>query len=545
LAGCTGSLTDPNGLAAPDTGPVRIDDGLGNPVEVTLAPRAMMRLTAEQYANAIEDVFVAELRPTAEELPPDADGYDFRAFGATSVSTSPGGVERYHNTALRIAAAALERRDDFDALRGCAPADASDPCVEAVLETLGRRLWRRPLTTEELDRLTGIVRTAATHPDAVEVGVPVATELGLEHAIAVLLASPSFLYVAQEGEIDPVTGQRRYTSLEMASRLAFFVWGSTPDEELIAAGAAGELTEVAAIEAQVERMLGAPRGQDLLVRFLAEAWGVENLESIEKNETVFPEWSPSVARAAYGEFREVLLDIVAEDRSVLTLFDTPTGFANAELGALYGVEVEGDALTPFAYPDGRAGLLTSVAVMAANAKPSRTSPTARGVFVRWKVLCEPVPPPPEDVAELMAEEMSSADPASTRDALERHQTEPVCAGCHALFDPLGLPFETYDGIGRFRVEDQGSPVDPTSTFEGTDLADASDLVAFVASDPRATSCFVQQLYGVAQGHRPGSGERELVDRMTKSFAESDHLFQEAVTRIATSPGFRFFAEESP
>jgi hypothetical protein len=227
---------------------------------------------------------------------------------------------------------------------------------------------------------------------------------------------------------------------------------------------------------------------------------------------------------------------------VLELFEGTTGYANATLASVYGVDVSGPDLQPVDLGPERSGALTSVAVLAANALPNRTSPTFRGVFVRLHVLCEPVPAPPDDIPSL-----EETDPTlSTRDRLAQHRTDPVCASCHDMFDPLGLPFETFDAIGRFRTMDGEHEIDPSAEFEGERFESISDLGRYLADDPRTSACVAYRLYSEAMGHFPTEGERDLTASLGRTLVDDGSVFRDAVVAVATSPGFRFFSsEEAP
>ena len=188
----------------------------------------------------------------------------------------------------------------------------------------------------------------------------------------------------------------------------------------------------------------------------------------------------------------------------------------------------------------RAGLLTSPAVMAANAKPNRTSPTQRGLFVRANLLCLPVPPPPDDV-NLNLEE-SGGEGLSVRERLDLHSTSPACAGCHTLFDPIGMTLESFDSLGRFRTFDGDFEIDPSATFEGNELDSARALADFVREDPRTVTCLAERLYGFAVGHMPTEGEQGVIAALADYLMAKDESFRELVIGITISTGFRFIGE---
>jgi hypothetical protein len=500
----------------------------------------MRRLTTAQYHNSIEDVFGPGAVPSAS-LPSDRETEQFLSIGASLAATSKRGVELYRDAALEAAESVVANKQQHGPLADCAPDGPSDPCIAESIRHFGRRLWRRPLNEEEISRYASIVGAAGDTSEALR--------MGLKHALAGLMMSPHFLYIPQAGEPAERIDGYRYTSLEMATRLSYFIWNSAPDAELLRAAEAGELTEPARIEEQVRRMMDTERGRSLPVRFVAEAWGVQDLRSTEKDPERYPQWTPEVREAAWKEFRRTLTRMVTEQRNMMdTLLTSREGFANGPLAALYDQTLSGSELQPIDRGDRRAGLLTSVPVMAANSLPQRTSPTLRGVFVRANVLCLPVPPPPEDVqTELESESSGGSDEAqSIRERLEQHRSDPQCASCHELFDPMGMTLENFGPLGQFRTEAGGFPVDPSSEFEGEQLADAVDLAHFLREDERVRDCMAEQFYSFATAHAASSGEEGVVHALADEFKRRGELFTELVVGIATSRGFRYLSrEESP
>ncbi|MCA9582171.1 MAG: DUF1588 domain-containing protein [Myxococcales bacterium] len=536
LTGCLGSV---DGTAGPGAGPGGIEGspipGLdGEYAPLVPAPPRMVRLTQAQYRNAVEDVFGAGARPEAP-LPNDDGAEAFSSIGASLATTTVGAVERYRDAALEVARWAVVNRETIPALAGCVPGSATDPCIEQAVRDLGRRLWRRSLSDEEVAPIVAVVGAAGEGAEDLA--------LGLEYALAVLLQSPNFLYVPYVGEQDPATGVRRYTSIEMASRLALFFWNSIPDRELLEAADADALTDPDDIADQVARMLEAPRAEGFGARFFDEAWHVANLRADSKNSEIFPEWTPEVAAAARSEYELLLEQFTAPGQRFFDIFSTGQGYANAALAPLYETQAPGADLSPIDWGTKRKGILTSVALLAANAKAHRTSPTQRGMFVRADLLCLSVPPPPEGVvAELMEEEMANTENLSVRDKLALHQTDPTCASCHALFDPMGLALENFDAIGRFREKDQGMTIDASATFEDVPLDGAVDVAKLIESDPRTRACLAKRLYAYASGHMPTEGEAGVVEALGDYLVQEGEVFMALAKGIAVSTGFRFMAE---
>jgi hypothetical protein len=232
----------------------------------------------------------------------------------------------------------------------------------------------------------------------------------------------------------------------------------------------------------------------------------------------------------------------ASGASILDVFSARESYMNAELASLYGYSVSGSDFEKVELSEERAGLLTSPAVLAANAKPNRTSPTQRGLFVRANLLCLPIPPPPDDV-NFNLEEVGGAD-LSVRERLELHRTEPACAGCHSLFDPMGMTLEGFDTLGRFRTHDGDFEIDTSASFEEQSLNDARDLADFIRDDARTVSCLAQRLYGFATGHLPTEGEQGVVDALGDYLLANEEAFRELVIGITISTGFRYVGQEA-
>jgi hypothetical protein len=495
-------------------------------------PAAMMRLTQAQYLNSIEDVFDADARPTTT-LPLDNVDEGFLSVGATFVSSSEGAVERYRDAAMDAAQRILVNRDRYSALSGCVPQSAADPCISEVVRQYAPKLWRRPVTEDEIARHAAIAEAAGDGAEN--------ADIGLRYVLASLLQAPSFTYIASTGEQDADTGARRYTSIEMASRLSYLLWDSSPDDSLLAAGEAGALVDPDEIRSQVERMLDDERAADLAERFFGRNWNVDRLDADSKDSALFPEWTESMAEAARTEFRMVLDEATSDGASILDLFSARETYMNGELASLYNYPTTGAQFQRIPLDEDRAGLLTSPAVLAANAKPNRTSPTQRGLFVRANLLCLPIPPPPDDVN--LNLEQVGGEGLSVRERLELHRSDPACAGCHSMFDPMGMTFENFDALGRYRTHDGEFEIDPSSTFEGEDFTSARELADFIRDDPRTVSCLAERLYAFATGHSPTEGEQGVIDALGDHLLGNGEAFRELVVGLTLSTGFRYIGQE--
>jgi len=427
----------------------RIGDDAGEPDEraagttpgqdaQSWAPPEMRRLTAAQYANSIEDVFGASIT-VDKALEEDETNELFLSMGAAKVGTSEYGVEQYHAAALDLAQQVVVQAGDYEQLAECQPYEPGDSCIADAIRSFGDRLWRRPMTSEELSRVVA-VQAVGDQPGAEQ------WALGMTYALATLIASPHFIYMPEIGEPDPASGGDRYTSDEMASRLAYVLWNSTPDDALLAAAAAGSLVTAAGVREQAERMLAMPRAADLASRFLGEAWFVGTLESTDKSTDVFAQWSPELLAAQRAEFDLFLRDLTERDGDIFELFTGTTTFVNDELAAFYGLSGGDSTFAQVELPPGRYGLLTSGAVVSAISPSDRTSPTHRGVFILEQLLCTEIPPPPANVDDTF-EAPTPEEGLTLKEKLEQHRSDPACSGCHDLMDPLGFTLENFDAIG--------------------------------------------------------------------------------------------------
>jgi hypothetical protein len=368
-----------------------------------------------------------------------------------------------------------------------------------------------------------------------------------------MLQSPHFLYRVELGEPDPQDPTRkRFTSWEMARRMSFLLWNQTPDDALLEAAERGELVSDEGILTQATRLLDDPRARTAVRGFFSQFLDLGRLDGVTRDPTRYPLFTPTMLASMRTEI-ELLVDdfIYRRDGDVRGIFSSTTAFVNSELAALYGVVAEGASpitFVPVELPeDGpRAGLLTSGAFLTMNAHDTATSPTARGKYVRERVLCQTVPPPPPDI-DLNLDDDEMGEATTLREKLEQHREDPLCAGCHAFIDPPGFLFEHFDSIGAWRELDNGYPIDASGDLDGVPLADARDLAEVLRDDPRVGECITTQLYRHAAGRLEHWKERPGLKDITAAFAASDYRFRELLLHLVTSEAFRTVSalEEGP
>lgn len=501
--------------------------------EVDPAAPQLRRLTQAQYAATVQDLLGEGLvLPT--RLEPDTALAGLYALGAASTPISSVGVEQYEDAAYSLAEQVLADEARAASVVGCAPAD--DGCLREFVTRFGRRAWRRPLDATEVDTLVALGERAAS-----TLGGP---EAGAVYALAAMLQSPHFLYRVELGELDTDTPtHRRYTSLEMATRLAYFLWNTTPDEELLAAGEAGELVTEEGLAAQVDRLLADERAKEGVRAFFTEMLELYALDDLSRDPTLFTHMSPELGPSAREETLLGAEAVVFGDEDWRTFFTTRRTFLDPVLAALYSVRAPtraGFGETELPADGSRAGLLGQASFLALQAHATSTSATLRGEFVRAVLLCQEIPPPPADVDASIPE--ADATSPTLRDRLRTHLEDPTCASCHQLTDPIGLGFENFDATGRWRLTENDATIQPAGELDGEAFTDAVALGRVVSEHPRLGPCLTETMYRYATARVPGDGEEPLVEWHAEGLAEAGFRVRVLLAEVATSPGFRRVGE---
>ena len=509
------------------------------PEPPAIAPqKGALRLSVAQYRSSVRDVFGQDIQIPAA-LEPDTSLGGFVSIGSAQSAISPRGVEQYESAAFKIAEQVLtpERRAAFVPCTPKGPAD--DECARAFVTELGRKVWRRPLEGDEVTALANVITGAGTTLGDFY--------LGAEFGVAALLQAPSFLYRSTSGEPDPdQPGQMRLTSYEMASRLSYFLWNSTPDAALLDAAERGELPDPAAGEREAARRLEDGRARAGLRNFVTEYLRLDKLDALSKDPKVFTYYSPEVGPAAR---EETLLDFeyaaFHEDSDFRDLFTSRSTFVNPKLASIYQVlapDPEGFARVELPVDVPRRGLLGQVSFLALYAHPTSSSATLRGRLVREVLLCGTIPPPPVDVNTALPE--PSPDALTLRDRVKVHLTDNFCASCHKSMDPIGLGMENFDGIGRYRTKENGAAIDASGELDGAPFSGPLDLAERVRNHPDVPECFVRRMYQYATSFEERASEDEVIAALAKDFEASGYRIRHLLFAIATSPGFRLAGDAS-
>lgn len=507
---------------------------IASPVEP--GPVAMRRLTEPQYRASIEDVLGDGLS-IAGRIEPDNRRSGQLAVGSSYVSVTPSGFEQYEAVARSLAEQALapERRTEFV---GCEPSGNSEvdsECSARFLATVGRLLLRRPLGEDEIEMRADVAREAAA-----ALGDFYA---GLEVALTTLLVSPEFLFRVEVLEPDG-TGGSRLAPLSLATRLSYFLWNTTPDDELLSAAERGDLLDDEGVAEQVDRLLASPRVENSVRAFFSDIYSFDQIEQglVRKDPALFPGFNQGLIDDAREQTLRVLSAHLLEgDGDYRDVFTTRESFMTRRLGVLYRVPVRSpDGWEPYTFgrDSERGGLLTHPSLLALHSHPGRSSPTLRGKFVREVFLCQYVPPPPGDIDFAMFADDSAADRRTARQRLQAHVDNPACAGCHSLVDPIGLALEQLDGIGAYRTTENGEPIDASGSLNGAAFTDAIGLGHALSRDPEVGPCFVRSLFKYAVGRESVPGEEPFLAELEDYGARRGYRIRDLMRVIAMSQAFR-------
>ena len=404
-------------------------------------------------------------------------------------------------------------------------------CASEILGRLGKLAYRRPLDNEDMSLLTDF------YLDGYESG---GFERGIQTALRFLLTSPEFLFRSEPDPESVAPGEiYRLDDLALASRLAFFLWSSMPDEELIDVAAAGRLSDRSVFDAQVDRMLGDPRARTLVDDFAAQWLFLRNLQSTYPDTRTFPNFDNKLREAFRTETEMFLTDMFRNDHSILDLLTADWTYVNDRLASHYGIpNIYGSHFRKVEQVDSqRRGLLGQGSILTVTSYPNRTSPVLRGKWVMENILGSPAPTPPPDVPDLV--ENQGSDVMSIRHRLELHRQDPVCASCHNVLDPLGFALENFDAIGRYRIREEGGMVDASGQLaDGTDIEGIGDLrEALLAKPEHFVDNFTEKMLTYALGRGLEPFDMPVVRAIRKEAAEEDYRFSAIVKGIVNSVPF--------
>ncbi len=503
-------------------------------------PSPIRRLTRFEYDRTVSDLLQDTSQP-GRQFPPEELGNGF-GNDATALSASLLLVERYYEAAGELALAALAP-EKFQSFVGCAATGAADEmtCASQFLDSFGSRAFRKPVPSEQRDRLLAFYATSRAERAFAE---------AIGDLVAVMLQSPQFLYrVELDGVPQAGSAVATLSPFELASRLSYLFLGSMPDPTLFEAAKQGKLSSAAEVREQALRLLTDDRARQIVRQFHGSLFGLSGLDYLNKSVESFPQFTPDLGPLFRRE-TETFLDhaIWQGDSKFETLLTANYTFVNARLAAFYGLSGPvGDAFERVDLdPTRRAGFLTQAGPMAALTPGMATNPVIRGAYIRSRLFCDPPPDPPPT---LMVKEPEPDTTLTTRERFVAHRQDPTCLGCHNLMDPIGFPLENLDGLGLWRDLDNGKPVDASGDVPGTDVAGPLngpvELVKRIASSAQARNCYAG--HWMSFGYGRGFTEQDACtrSRVESLFAESGGNVRELLASLTQTDAFLYRTVEAP
>jgi hypothetical protein len=511
------------------------------------APKQLVRrLTHAQYDNTVRDLLGDYSKP-AERFPPEdyVDGFKNQLTGQ---GMPPLLVETYSTAAERLALNAF-RIGDINGLVPCKPASFSDQkCRDAFVRGFGLRAFRRPLTDGEVKRYSAVFSEQARVSRRFLDGARVVVEA--------MLQSPNFLFHVEAGP----DGQ--FSDYDVASRLSYLLWNTMPDAALFEAAAKGELSAAAGRERVARRMLeNAPRSREALDQFFEEWLRFDRVVNAVKSNR-YQAFTPELAIAMAEETRTLLHHLVANDLNFMDALTADYSFLTSELAEVYGVPAPKEQFEMVKFPadSPRAGILGQGTFLASTAGPTDTSPTARGIFIRERLLCQHVPPPPPGVITTLPDPLVNEKPKGRRQLMVEHVENPTCASCHRLMDPIGFGFEHFDAIGQYRQQEMipaprtgggggggrgGPPPTPLEInaqgeiagLPNSNFSGAKQLGTILANSPVCQECIVRQMFRYSYGRLEADADERTIDQLYERFKASGFKMKSLLVALVESPEF--------
>jgi hypothetical protein len=422
----------------------------------------------------------------------------------------------------------------------CDPKTAGEaPCAKQIAESLARRAYRRPVNETDVTSLMVFYDTGRKEGGNFDKGI--------ERLVAAVLASPEFLYRTIRG-VQPQAaraagGEIALTDFELATRLSFFIWNTGPDEELLKLATAKELSKPAVLDAQVKRMLAAPRAASLATNFAMKWLGLNELETIKPDQQIFTGFNDQLKNDLVTEAETFITSVLLENRPLVELLTSDQTYLNDRVARHYGLTgINGAQFRWVKLTEkNRLGLLGKGAVLIKTSYPNRTSPVLRGAWVLDKIIgTPPTPPPPGVETDLNAKQGEA--PRTVRARLEQHRDNATCRQCHGVIDPMGLALENFDAVGQFRTTDrqaENAPIDVSTVLpSGLPLNGPVELREYLARDPaKFAQAFTEKLMMYAVNRELEYFDMPQVRGVVRNAARENYTLSSIVQGIVRSDAF--------
>lgn len=513
LLACNGVIGDasPEGTPGGGTPAPRCGRSVCGATGELAAGTAFPRLTHSQWENSVRDLLrLADTPNLSGSFEPDTR-LSFFDNNIRALRVSSDLWSNYQDAAESLADSATSNQAVLDGLlpEGL-PQDAGER-ARALIRDLGRRAYRRPLSETEIEAHAALFDEGASHFAEMP-----AFDAGVRVVLEAMLQSPHFIYRVELGEAQGAETVQ-LGDFEIASRLSYMIWNSTPDDTLLNEAERGALRTADQIAAQAQRMLDDPRGQDMLERFHAQLFNWDLYRDLNKNPAEFPLYYDGIGQDMYEEARRFVEHVVLDaDGDLSELLTASYSFVNSDLASIYGLEGSfGDSFSqasfdPVSQPE-RSGLLTQLGFLASHG--GLTGSVHRGVFINHRVLCTELPPPPEVIPPIPSD---GGVTMTSRARIELHTGPGTCgASCHGTYiNPIGYAFESFDGLGQYRTEELGMPIDAAASFEFEDgpvaFDGAAELNGAMAERVQTHDCYSKHWVEYALGRDTAGSDLDLI-----------------------------------
>jgi len=489
------------------------------------------QLSIAEYNNTVRDLLGTTLRPATSFQANEAAGFDTLASAGIMNSRK---VADYYAAAETLSADAFANPALRARVVTCQPASPADTaCARQIIASFGLKAYRRPLDDQEsadlLSRYEDALGQMLDHAGA------------LQHVVRIMLSSPQFLYRI---ELDPEPASlaaHPLSGYEVASRLSYLVWSSLPDDPLFQLASKGDLLTAEGLEAQVDRMVADARSSALVDNFAAQWLGSRRLEGHAADTTLFPMWSDQLRASMQQEMGKYFDDFLHGDQTYDHFLTADVNYVDAGLAALYGMPPPtGQGLVKVqSTTDQRAGFLGLAGFLTFTSRLDRSSPPIRGKWVVNSLQCLDLELPTAFTPPPLGDPMPGQ---TVREVLAQHRADPACAGCHNILDPVGLSFEHFDAIGRYRqTYDGGLPIDTRGELGGTQFDGLAGLSQVVSTSPDFIACAVQKLftYGVGRTIDSGDPSAPYLDQMVGRWKGAGLSLRNLLKQVVTNDTFRF------
>jgi len=491
-------------------------------------------MSGQQYSNTIAQIFGVDISDSVlAPLPPLARTDGLLASGAAFVGVTSDQIQQIQQAAASVAEKVVDEthRDFLIPCTPVSPTDADSACAAQFLRETGRLLYRRPLDESKVAELVDVADAGADQTEDFYAGLAIALEA--------MLIGPEVVFIIDVAEPDPQRpGQERLNAWSLASRLSFFLWNAAPDDELLLAAENGELHSTAGLQRAVDRMLASSRLEDGVRAFFDDMMGFDEFGSLAKDPIVYPMVTgATLADAREQTLRTIIDHVITRNQDYRDLFTTRSTFMSMNLAALYGTPTSnGWVAYEFPQDSARSGLLTHISFLAAHSHAVRSSPTLRGKALRELFLCQKVPPPPPNVDFSLLED--AGDLKTARERLQIHSTNPSCAGCHLITDPMGLALENFDGAGLYRETENGVELDISGELDGAKYDDVAGLAMALRNHRKLPYCLVNRIYAYGTGGPVSLRyDREILAHFVDRFVVHGYKVPELLRDIALSQAF--------